>query len=78
MFDWIQLYMDLLLNSSPDIMIQTFNRIIITGEKNGDEIIVEKTKKIFQHFSSKLSFHYKIDIFYGSAVSSTKQFLKTD
>ena len=55
MFDWIQLYMDLLLNSSPDIMIQTFNRIIITGEKNGDEIIVEKTKKIFQHFSSKLS-----------------------
>ena len=55
MFDWTQLYMDLLQNSSPDIIIQTFNRIIITGEKNGDEIIVEKTKKISKHFWSQLS-----------------------
>ena len=52
MFDWVKLYVDLLQNGSPDVIVQTLNRILITARTRNDKTIREITKKIFRKFSN--------------------------
>ena len=47
MFDWTQLYVDLLRNASPDVIVQTLNRIMVTGKQKGDKTVVDFARKIF-------------------------------
>ena len=42
LFDWTKLYIELLNNSSPDLIVQTLNRIMVTATSKKDV----KTKKI--------------------------------
>ena len=46
-YDLIMFYIDLMQNAPPNIIIQTLNRVMITGRKNGDNALVDITKKIF-------------------------------
>ena len=48
MLDWLKLYVDLLQNGSPDVIIQTLNRIMITARGKKDITIRDITKKIFE------------------------------
>ena len=54
MFDWIQLYFYLLQNASPEIMVQTLNRIKVSGKLKGDI-----ASKIFTRIDNELSLKYK-------------------
>ena len=47
MFDWTQLYVDLFQNASPDVIVQTLNRIMVTGKQKGDKTVVDFARKIF-------------------------------
>ena len=47
MFDWTQIYVDLLQNASPDVIVQTLNRIMVTGKQKGDKTVVDFARKIF-------------------------------
>ena len=64
MFEWTQLYVDLLQNASPDVMVQTLNRILITGRMKGDNIVTDIAKNIFMMTSTNLSLKFQtIDAF---------------
>ena len=55
MYEWKKFYIDLMQNASPDIIVLTLNRIIKTGEQNGDKTIVEIARKIFRKITEKYS-----------------------
>ena len=59
MFDWTQLYVDLFKNASPDIIVQTLNRIMVTGKVKEDEAVTNIARKIFDRVdkSNFLKFH---------------------
>ena len=53
-FEWIQLFSDLLEKSSPDIILQTLNRILVTARRKRDKVLVEIVKKILLKVFEKL------------------------
>ena len=53
-FEWIQLFSDLLGKSSPDIILQTLNRIMVTARRKRDKVLVEIVKKILLKVCEKL------------------------
>ena len=55
MFEWTQLYVDLLQNASPDVIVQALNRIMITGRMKGHNIVTDIARNIFAKVSNKLS-----------------------
>ena len=59
MFDWTQLYVDLFKSASPDIIVQTLNRIMVTGKVKEDEAVTSIARKIFDRVdkSNFLKFH---------------------
>ena len=64
MLDWAQLFKDLLQNASPDIIVLTLNRIMVTGRKNGESFIVNLAKNILIKIGERYSFHFHtIDAF---------------
>ena len=74
MFEWTQLYVDLLQNASPDVMVQTLNRILITGRMKGDNIVTDIAKNIFMMTSTNLSLKFQtIDAFTKSNQNITNQ-----
>ena len=60
MFEWTQLYIDLLLQSPPDVIVQTVNRIMINGRIKRDNIVTNIARKLFKRIDDKLSLKYKI------------------
>ena len=61
---WAQFYKDLLQNASPDIIVLTLNRIMVTGRKNGDSFLVNLAKNIFIKLGERFFFHFHtIDAF---------------
>ena len=46
LYDWTQFYVDLMQNASPDIIVLTLNRIIVTAKMRGDKKIFDITKNI--------------------------------
>ena len=74
MFEWTQLYVDLLQNASPDVIVQTLNRIMITGRMKGDNIVTDIAKNIFMMTSTNLSLEYQtIDSFTKSNQNITNK-----
>ena len=74
MFEWTQLYVDLLQNASPDVIVQTLNRIMITGRMKGDNIATDIAKNIFMMTSTNLSLEYQtIDSFTKSNQNITNK-----
>ena len=74
MFEWTQLYVDLLQNASPDVIVQTLNRIMITGRMKGDNIAADIAKNIFMMTSTNLSLEYQtIDSFTKSKQNITNK-----
>ena len=74
MFEWTQLYVDLLQNASPDVIVQTLNRIMITGRMKGDNIATDIAKNIFMMTSTNLSLEYQtIDSFTKSKQNITSE-----
>ena len=58
MFDWIKLYVDLLQNASPHIIVQTLNRILITSRTRDDKIIRDITKNILLRVTNRWSLKF--------------------
>ena len=50
LYDWTQFYADLIQNASPDIILLTLNRIIVTAKMRGDKNIFDITKNILMKF----------------------------
>ena len=59
MYDWTQLYMNLMQNASPDYIVKTLNRIIVTGEMMNDKIVVGIAKKIFMKITHILNLQFQ-------------------
>ena len=55
MWRWINLYVDLLQNSPPDIIVQTLNRILYEAKKNNDKSVFNITKSLFIKITKNLS-----------------------
>ena len=55
MWRWINLYVDLLQNSPPDIIVQTLNRILYQAKKNNDKSVFNITKSLFIKITKNLS-----------------------
>ena len=59
MYDWTQLYINLMQNASPDYIVKTLNRIIVTGEMMNDKIVVGIAKKIFMKITNILNLKFQ-------------------
>lgn len=60
MYEWKLFYLDLLKNS-PDIIVLTLNRIMVSARERGDKAIMDIAKKIFRLIKSEaISFHFPI------------------
>ena len=59
MFEWKQLYVDLLQNGPPDIIVQTLNRIIAIGIRKKDKVVTRIAKDIFHKITKTLLLQYK-------------------
>ena len=60
MYDWTEFYIDLMQNASPDIIVQTLNRIMVTAKIKGDKSIFDIAKNIFLKIgTSKGNFHFQ-------------------
>ena len=66
MYDWTMFYIDLMQNASPDIIVLTLNRALITGRANGHKTIMKIAKKLLQKISQQFSLQF-------SAISFTKK-----
>ena len=65
MFDWTSLYIDLIQHASPDNVMQTLNRILITGGLKKDKTIVDISRRILRKITNKLSLKFQhIDRYY--------------
>ena len=54
MHEWIQLYTNLLQNSSPGIIVQTLNRIMVTAIQRKDKTIEDIARKLLKWIEYKL------------------------
>ena len=59
MFEWKQLYVDLLQNGSPDIILQTLKRIIAIGIRKEDKVVTNIAKHILSRITNTLPLKYK-------------------
>ena len=59
LLNWMKFYIDLLQNAPTDVIIQTLNRIMITGKTKKDRTIFEFSKNIFMKMTNKLSLQYQ-------------------
>ena len=58
-YDWILLLSNLLENTSLDIILQTLNRIMVTGKLKNDKILEDIAKKIFIRVGEKNPLHFQ-------------------
>ena len=62
MLDWKTFYIDLIHHASPDVILQTLNRILIIGRRmksRKDEINVEISKKIIKKIEIKFALNFQ-------------------
>ena len=59
MFDWTLLFTKLFQNSSPNIIVQTLNRIMLTGKMKGDNTIMNISKQIFMKVTDMFSLEFQ-------------------
>ena len=59
MHHWKTLYIDLIQNASPFIIMQTLNRILITGRHRKDRTSVDISKTIIRKTANKLSLNFQ-------------------
>ena len=59
MHHWKTLYIDLIQNASPVIIMQTLNRILITGRHRKDRTSVDISKTIIRKTANKLSLNFQ-------------------
>ena len=57
--EWTQLLSSMLENTSLDLIIQTLNRIMVTGKLKNDKILVDIAKKIFIRVGVKYPLHFQ-------------------
>ena len=62
-FKWKQLYVDLMQNGPPDIIVQTLNRIIAIGIRKKDKIITNTAKNILSSLTNASPLKYKTNKF---------------
>ena len=73
LFDWTKVYIDLLKNSSPDLIVQTLNRIMVTATSKKDVNIKKITAINFEKITNTLNLKYKfIDKFNNGYVQAEK------
>ena len=62
-FEWTQLLSSMLQNTSLDLILQTLNRIMVTGKLKNDKNLVDIAKKIFIRVGEKYPLHFqKFDV----------------
>ena len=59
MYEWVQLYVDLFKNATPYVIVQTLNRIMVTGKEKKDKTVTNIARKIFNRIDNMLSLQYK-------------------
>ena len=59
-FEWTQLLSSMLENTSLDLILQTLNRIMVTGKLKNDKILVDTAKKIFIRVGEMYPLHFQI------------------
>ena len=59
MFDWTTFYLDMMQNASTDTIIQTLNRINITGNMNSETPIVDIARKILNRIQQEFSLQFQ-------------------
>ena len=73
LFDWTKLYIELLNNSSPDLIVQTLNRIMVTATLKKDVNIKKITSINFEKITNTFNLKYKfIDKFNNGYVHAEK------
>ena len=58
-FKWKQLYVDLMQNGPPDIIVQTLNRIIAIGIRKEDKVVTNIAKHILSRITNTLPLKYE-------------------
>ena len=58
-YEWILLLLNLLENTSLDIILQTLNRIMVTGNLKNDKSLEDIAKKIFIRVGEKNPLHFQ-------------------
>ena len=58
MFDWTKLYTKLFQDASPDLIVQTLNRIILNARNKGDKTIEDIARKIFMKLAETFSLKF--------------------
>ena len=58
-YEWILLLSNLLENTSLDIILQTLNRIMVTGKLKNDKILVDIAKEIFIRVGEMYPLHFQ-------------------
>ena len=59
MYKWKTLLLNLLKNNSLDIILQTLNRIMVTGNLKNDKSLEDIAKKIFIRVGEKNPLHFQ-------------------
>ena len=59
MYEWGHFYIDLIESSSPDIIVQTLNRILVAAKEKEDKSVIHIVKRIFLKISQRFKFKYK-------------------
>ena len=57
--EWTQLLSSMLENTSLDLILQTLNRIMVTGKLKNEKILVDIAKKIFIRVGVKYPLHFQ-------------------
>ena len=58
-FEWTQLLSSMLENTSLDLILQTLNRIMVTGKLKNDKILVDIAKEIFIRVGEMYPLHFQ-------------------
>ena len=58
-FKWNNLYIDLLLNATPDIIVLTLNKLMVIGSRNGDKNVVDTAKTVLMDIATTLSLNFQ-------------------
>ena len=73
MSNWVKLYVELLQNGSPGMIVQTLNRILITARLKKDKTIRQISKKIFEKVNKSLALTFSTldNLNYGIKTNSS-------
>ena len=71
--DWTQLYVNLFREASPDVIVQTLNRILITAKKKNDKTVADMARLYLNRiFKDIFAYSLKFDTIERYSVSNRK------